>query len=238
MPQRHVLRAPAPVRGVLFDLHSTLVDQGSAEEWLDRALASEPTHLDAVAREQAVAWLDRIWEGARVADPDSLRDRSPEHHERVFHELLAAGPGLPRELGDALYSVLLDTWHAYEDTVPTLVALRAAGIRVCVISNVGVDVGHVLEREGIAPLVDAVVLSKDVGAVKPDLPIFTAALAAIGCTPQDGLMVGDSGRDDAGGTVVGLRTIVLPRTRGPVHGLSAVVDFVRATRSLDLLPAT
>jgi len=40
-------------------------------------------------------------------------------------------------------------------------------------------------------------------------------------------MVGDSGRDDSGGTALGIRTLILPRTSGPVHGLGAVVSLVR-----------
>ena len=231
MPQRHRLHPPQPVRGVLFDLHSTLVDQGSAEDWLALALARCPADLSAQRRAEVAAWLDRIWEGARLADPDSRRDTSPQEHYRVFHELFADGPGLDPALGDALHAVLLDTWHAYDDAVPTLLALRAAGVRTCIISNVGLDIDGVLEREGLRACADAVVLSKDVGAVKPDLPIFEAALAAIDCTPADGLMVGDSGKDDTGATLIGLRTIILPRTRGPVHGLRPVVDFVLATRA-------
>lgn len=230
MPQEHVLRPPGPVHGVLFDLHSTLVDQGSAADWLDLALVRSHHGLSADGRATLLAWLDRIWEGARLADPESSRDLSPEAHYRVFHELLAAGPGVDRLLGDALHATLLDPWHAYADAVPTLAALRRAGVRIAIISNIGVDITPVLEREGLLALADAVVLSKDVGTVKPELPIFQAALEAIDCEPHEGLMVGDSGKDDIGATSIGLRTIILPRTRGPLHGLRAVVDFVLATR--------
>lgn len=223
---------PAPITGVLFDFHSTLIDQGTAEEWLERGLARAPHDLPPADRAALLPWLDRIWERARVFDPESLRDLSPEHHYRVFHELLADGPGLDPEFGDAMHAVLLDTWHAYADAVPTLQALRSDGIKIAIISNIGLDIEHVIEREGFTGLADAIVLSKDVGSMKPDLPIFDAALAAIGCEAYEALMVGDSGKDDVGGTELGLRTIILPRTRGSVHGLQAVVDFVRATHRL------
>ena len=231
MPQRHALRPPSPVRGVLFDLHSTLVDQGSAEEWLDLGLARHPHQLTPEERADLVTRLDRIWERARETDPDSLRDKSADDHYRVFHELLSYGPGLDRRLGDALHAVLLDTWHAYDDAIPTLRALREAGVRVGIISNIGLDITHVLDREGLLGEVDGVVLSRDVGSVKPDLPIFEAAMRAIDCEPHETLMVGDSGKDDAGATVIGVRTLILPRTRGPVHGLRAVADFVLATQA-------
>lgn len=131
-------------------------------------------------------------------------------------------------MADALYATLLDTWHAYADTVPVLTALRGAGVRTAVLSNVGVDVRHVLRREGIAELVDAVVLSCDVGAVKPDPPIFETALRALDLDAAEVLMVGDSGKDDAGAAHLGIRTLLLPRTRGPLHGLAAVLRLVLA----------
>lgn len=230
MADHYALQRPTPITAVLFDLHSTLIDQGAASTWLDIALERAPHALADAEREGLLEWLDRIWEGARLSDPESLRDLSPQDHYRVFHELLANGPGVDAALGDALHATLLHTWHAYADTLPTLASLREAGIRIAVISNVGLDVTEVLEREGIAPFVDALVLSKDVGAVKPDVAIFDAALRSLGCEAHEALMVGDSGKDDVGGTALGMRTLILPRTRGEVHGLEAVVDFVIATR--------
>jgi len=218
--------APGPIRGVIFDLHSTLVDQGSADEWLDLALEAHPHPLDAGQRAELVAFLDRIWENARLHDPDSTRDLSAEAHRRVFHRLLDDGPGVDAGLGDALYERLLDTWHAYDDAGPVLAALRAAGIRIAVLSNVGVPVQHVLDREGITPYVDATVLSWQVGTVKPEPEIFARALTDLGLGADDVLMVGDSGKDDVGAAHLGIRTLILPRTAGPVHGLAAVTALV------------
>ena len=221
-----------PITSVLFDFHSTLVDQGDAGDWLQRALAHAPHEISDHAAAELIAFLDRVWENARVLDPLSLRDRSAADHARVFHELLGHGPSVDESLANALYEVLLDTWHAYDDAVPTLQALRSMGIRIGLLSNIGVSIHHVLLREGLADLVDAVVLSYEVDAVKPDAQIFQAALDALGSSPAETLMVGDSGHDDVGGTALGMRTLVLPRTRGAVHGLSAVVGLVAASSRL------
>ena len=221
---------PGPILGVIFDIHSTLVDQGNADQWLDAALAVEPHPLDQRERADLVAFLDRIWEGARVSDPDSSRDLSFADHSRVFHELIAAGPGVDRSLANALYDVMLDTWHAYDDSIPTLRALREAGIRTCLLSNAGVPIRSVLDRDGISPSVDAVVLSYEVGCVKPDPRIFEAALQALDLPATDVLMVGDNANDDGGGAALGLRTLILPRTAGRVHGLAAVTALVLGLR--------
>lgn len=217
---------PGPILGVIFDIHSTLVDQGDADHWLDAALAVAPHPLSAPERAVLVAFLDRIWEGARISDPDSSRDLSFEDHSRVFHELLAQGPGVDRSLGNALYEVMLDTWHAYSDAVPVLARLREAGVRICLLSNAGVPIRSVLDREGVSPLIDGLVLSYEVGCVKPDLRIFEAALAELGLPAASVLMVGDNAKDDGGGAVLGLRTLILPRTVGSVHGLDAVTSLV------------
>jgi HAD superfamily hydrolase (TIGR01493 family) len=211
---------------VLFDLHSTLVDQGHADEWLDKALQQAPHSMTPEARAELVSFLDRIWENARIHDPDSLRDLSAAAHRDVFHRLLAEGPGVDPLLGDALYDQVTATWHAYEDAVPTLRTLKEHGIAIGILSNVGVDVRDVLSREGLLPYADAVVLSCDVGCVKPDAPIFEEALRALGLDANEVLMVGDSPKDDVGAAVLGIRTLILPRTRGPVHGLGVVAQLV------------
>lgn len=80
-----------PIRAVIFDIHSTLVDQGSAPDWLDAALAHTPANLAAAQAAQLVDFLDRIWEGARIKDPRSRCNLSFADHERIFHELLKPG---------------------------------------------------------------------------------------------------------------------------------------------------
>lgn len=219
-----------PITSVLFDFHSTLVDQGDSSSWLKLALSRAPHDLTAPDRQALLAFLDRIWENARVLDPMSSRDLNASAHSRVFHELLAQGPAVDPALANALYEALLDTWQAYEDAAPTLAALKDAGIKIGILSNVGVSIHHVLEREGLAQFADGVVLSCEVGAVKPDLEIFQASLDSIGSTAAETLMVGDSGHDDVGGTALGMRTLVLPRTRGRSHGLAVVVGLVLASR--------
>ena len=197
-----------------------------APPWLDAALARSPHDLEPETRAELEAFLDRIWERARIVDPASSRDLSFADHRRVYHELLEAGPGIDPSLADAIYEVMLDVWHAYDDTVPMLRALREAGLRLALISNAGVPIRAVLDRDGITELVDGIVLSYEVGLVKPDVRIFQAAVDALGLRPTQVLMVGDSGSDDVGGTPLGIRTLILPRTTGRMHGLDLVTRML------------
>ena len=85
---------------------------------------------------------------------------------------------------------------------------------------------HVLDREGITPYVDAIVLSYEVGFVKPEPGIFARRTDGPRTAADDVLMVGDNANDDGGGAHLGIRTLILPRTTGRVHGLSAVTALV------------
>ena len=60
------------------------------------------------------------------------------------------------------------------------------------VSNFTPNLHVILEREGLAPLVDHVFCSSSVGLRKPDPRIFHLALDALGAPPEEAAMVGDS----------------------------------------------
>lgn len=222
--------AVLPIDTVVFDFHTTLVDQGDSARWLADALGRTRRTLAPERTAQLLEVLDALWDRARDVDPDSRRDFSAEGHRQVFDELTAGVPGVDPPLANALYEAVTDQWRAYTDSVPTLAALRLAGIRTVVLSNTGIDIRHVVRREGFEPFLDALVQSYEVGAVKPDPVIFRAALAAVDAQPDASLMVGDSAAHDSGGVALGMRTLLLPRTRGADHGLGTVLGVVAASR--------
>ena len=220
-----------PVRGVVFDFHHTLVHSGDAAAWLRTAWqhlrrANDPETGLGHDHAAAVVMLDHIWEHAREVDPDSTRDLSATRHREVWDLTVVRVPGVDDELASALYASMPDLWEAYADTLPVLTALREAGIRTAMLSNVGYDLTPVAERTGIAVLLDGMVMSQAVGVVKPDPEIFEAALRVMGLPAEEVLMVGDAWRDDAAAAALGMRTLVLPRTEGPVHGLELVLRVV------------
>ena len=65
-------------------------------------------------------------------------------------------------------------------------------------------------------------------AVDPVLraALYETLLEQLGVPAGRALMVGDSWQDDAGAAALGVRTLILPRTEGPVHGLAAVLRLV------------
>lgn len=217
---------------MLFDFHSTLVDQGDPYEWLDRAWAhsgragTPASSLGEQGRDDLAGWVDRIWEHVREVDPGNERDLSPQRHREVYDALMERVPQVDDELARSLYEVMLETWIPYDDSVPTLTELKRRGIRTALVSNVGIDVRPVVERGGLEHLLDVVMLSYEAGVVKPDAAIFQHTLDALGVPAVEALMVGDSAQDDAGAALIGIRTLILPRTTGTRHGLEIVLRLV------------
>lgn len=171
-------------------------------------------------------WATRIWDHAREIDPRSERDPSPQRHREVYDRTIERIGIIPAALADALYRTMLDQWQAYEESAAVLTALRDRGLRIGVLSNVGIDPRGVLRRTGLAGRYDAEVFSFEVGAVKPDAEIFRIGAERLGLPPREVLMVGDSVEDDGGAAHIGMRTLILPRTTGPTHGLEQVLRLV------------
>lgn len=186
-------------------------------------LSSEPFSRGGA---KLVAFLDEIWTYARSVDPTAQRDLAPAEHRRVFNDLMTSAPETDAALADALYRTFTAHWRAYSDAAPTLAQLRAFGVTTVALSNMGADIRDVLQRERLLCHLDAVILSSDVGKAKPDPGLFQDALNAVGALATETLMVGDTPGEDAGGVSLGIRTLILPRTRGPIHGLSQVTAMV------------
>ena len=227
------MRTPesAPIRGVIFDFHATLVDARDPESWIEDAWRHLERPQDAVSTmgsddfRTLGRYLDRLWEHAATIDPASDRDLSAVLHHDVFTRTMALRFD-DHELNEALYATMADQWIAFDDTLPVLKELRARGIRIVLLSNIGLDIRPHLELIHLAELLDGIVLSFEVGSVKPGPEIFQRALDLLEVPAEAALMVGDSWQADTGGAALGIRTLVLPRTAGPTHGLDLVLRLV------------
>ena len=219
-----------PIRAVLFDFYSTLIDQGDTDSWITAAQESLGASISDATRAELNGYLDHIWNNVSEFDPNSERDKSSAKHREIFEQVLAERfPDFSPELVEALYDKQTDSWVAYADAVPVLGALRAEGVKTAIVSNAGIDIRPVIVRTGLINVIDKAVISGEVGVVKPQPEIFTIALDALEVSAEDTLMVGDSAGDDSGGARIGIRTLLLPRTRGVLHGLDAVQALVRAS---------
>jgi putative hydrolase of the HAD superfamily len=108
----------------------------------------------------------------------------------------------------------------YDDTVPFLNWLRAQGLLIALVSNCADTTRGLLERLGVIPLVDAVVLSCEVGSAKPSPEIYVTALADLGVAAADAVFIDDQPAFCMGAEAVGVRPIRIARdgTNGAVGG--------------------
>lgn len=106
-------------------------------------------------------------------------------------------------------------FRPYPDAPPALAALRDRGLRLVCVSNWDYALPEVLERCGLAELLDTVVTSAGAGARKPDPAIFATALDLADCGPDAALHVGDSVAEDiAGARAAGIRALLIDRGGG------------------------
>lgn len=120
-------------------------------------------------------------------------------------------PGLVGELLDIEGSLLSATVHLYDDSIPVLRALRARGVRTAVVSNCSRSTRPVVDRLGLEREVDAVVLSFEVGAAKPDPAIYLAALDRLAAHPAETVFVDDQATYCDGAAALGMRTFLIRR---------------------------
>jgi putative hydrolase of the HAD superfamily len=177
---------------VLFDLDNTLIDrQRAMARWAAEFTAARG--LDGAAEQHIIA---------------TLRDRAyRESFVRLRQDLALSEPA------DQMWTSYVEGLAAKVSCRPEVLTgldeLRAAGWTVGILTNGSQEIQHAkVTAAGLNGRVDAVCVSEDIGARKPDLAAFRAA--AERCRHdlrQGGWMVGDNPDTDiAGATAAGLST--------------------------------
>jgi len=132
---------------------------------------------------------------------------------RRAHADYGVDPGGADRLAELHWRAELAALRAYDDAVLMLRAARDAGIRTAVITNGPGEVQrNKLAAVGLADAFDAVLISGEVGAAKPDPRIFEVALAELGVAREDAWHIGDTlAFDIAGARAAGVEAVWLNR---------------------------
>lgn len=183
------------VRGVVFDLDDTLLDQ---KAWmlskLELTWAQESSGLP--PREQFLGLaLQIIEEGNRAHLFDALAQD------------LALSDECRLRLIDTYRRALPAEGRLYGDVLPGLVQLRRLGYRLAILTdNPAVSQRQKLQACGLGDFVDAVVLTGELGVSKPAPQTFGRTASALSLEPQQLVMVGDNlFRDIRGALQAGFR---------------------------------
>ncbi|NUP74843.1 MAG: HAD family hydrolase [Sinomonas sp.] len=216
-PVTESVAATLPVTGVLLDIDETLVDlEGAMHRALREVTASYAPLSEAGWTEFCLVFTrgsDDIYE-RYVAGEITFAEQRVQRAER---SLASAGTAFP-DRGAAMawleaYEAAQPSYvRAFDDVVPLLDALDAAGVAYGAVSNNVHDyqrakLDHAgLSRIGVLVGIDAV------GAAKPDPAIFREGLRQLGTPAGQTVYVGDNPHHDVVGAAgAGLRGIWLNR---------------------------
>jgi putative hydrolase of the HAD superfamily len=210
------------IRAVLLDALGTLVELPAPWPFLVAELDARGASV--TEDEARIALLEEMAyyrahhdEAVGVPELDDLRDRCTE-------VLRAALPAHARDVGD-LRDALLASLHfrPYPEGPGVLSELGALGVTRVVVSNWDVSLRGVLDDTGLAPLLDGVVISAEVGAAKPDRAIFERALAVAGVAGSEALHVGDTVAADLDGArAAGVHAVHLDRSGAEPSALTSL----------------
>ena len=199
---------------VLFDWGGTLMN----DEWSDEiVLKGHAAGLTALARDglpDAAAFT------AYMSDHEfELFPPTGENEIDISAVMAASFRAQGVDLTDDDVRLFLeaarDVWSSYysltASTHALLEALRDRGLKLALVSNTASPqwlLQPILERQGLASRVDAIVLSSEVGKRKPHPAIFERALAELGVDSSQAVFVGDRLEVDiVGASRVGMRTV-------------------------------
>lgn len=176
-----------PYRWILFDADGTLFDYDAAERqalsrtWIELELDARPSLLADFRAIQAELW------------PQYAAGETSQEFLRVerFRRLLEGAD--PEAISERYLENLAESAHLLEGAKELLHALHGE-FGMALVTNGIADVQNSrLDRSGLRPLFDAVVISAEIGHAKPNAPFFDEVFARIGQPRREEvLMVGDN----------------------------------------------
>jgi putative hydrolase of the HAD superfamily len=214
---------------VLLDLYDTLAesDWWVWREALSKKVGVEPRVLDDAFRITRPARSEGAYgsvEGDMAAVLEAMGFDPPP-------------ADLVRDLASYEHDFTHDHVRLYPDARPAVEALRAAGIGTALVSNCSYNTRPVVDRLGLGELFDAVILSFEVGARKPQRAIYESALRAVGDPdPSTALFVDDQANYCDAARNVGMDTrLILRPGADPPESFAAETNGHRIVTDLTTL---
>ncbi len=207
------------IKVITFDFYNTLVKfWPPLEEIQTAACFAKGITVSREAIRGGYAKADILFNRANEEEPLSLR--SPERRLEFFSEyeqliLETAGIPVSKQLARQIWELAIAVpkqFMPFEDTLPSLKALRERSYKLGVITNLRADLVPLVKQAGLEHFLDFCVNSTLAGSEKPHPPIFNEALRRADVHPGEVLHIGDQVRSDvAGARAMGMYAALLDR---------------------------
>ena len=208
------------IKAIFFDLYGTLVRFHPPREEI-QTQACEPFGFTVTREGLVIGYtLADEWMARANASRKLVPQMAREERDRFFAEyerlvLRGAGVDVDLETAGRVWARVQEIPYGlavFDDVLPVLDMLKLRGLTLGLLTNVGWNINTMCEELGLAPYLDIVVTSQEVGSGKPHPPIFLAGLERAGVEPAEALMVGDSYSSDVQGALgVGMQALLLDR---------------------------
>ncbi|MGQ0635997.1 MAG: HAD family hydrolase [Planctomycetaceae bacterium] len=196
-----------PLRTCLFDLGNVLINfsHDRMRRQMGAVCGTTPERIQALLFDSGLQWE---FERGRLSEAE-------------VHARLTAALGRAIDIG-ALAHAAADIFEPNPQIPGLLRQLKGQGLRLVVLSNTSAThFRHLRRQYDLLNAFDAFVLSYEVGAIKPDPAIFTAALQAIDCPPGECFYTDDIAEYVDAGRRHGLQAEVFTSPRNLVEHLRA-----------------
>lgn len=206
------------MRLLIWDFDGTLAHRRGETGWsllLAEALdAEEPGHSRSADAFRPYLRDGFPWHTPDVAHPElgepdawwgSVRPVLARAYEAEGYPAARAA-----ELAAAAQRLYVDpaTWTLFDDTLPTLERLSAAGWTHAILSNHVPELGHIVDGLGLRPHLATVSCSAETGFEKPHPQAYAAVLDEL--EPEEAWMIGDNVVADVlGAEAVGIPAILV-----------------------------
>lgn len=216
------------VRACVFDAYGTLLDFNSAVADETDALGDRAAALSELwrAKQLQYTWLRGLM-GAHAP----FWQVTGEALDYALQALSLTDP----KRREALMSRYLRL-SAFADAIPTLTALKAAGMKTAILTNGSPDmIETACDHAGLTPLLDAVLTVEEVGTFKPHPDVYQLAVDRLDVPAKRIAYLSSNGWDASAAAHFGFRVAWCNRYGQPPERLPGAPS-TQITR-LDALPA-
>ena len=126
----------------------------------------------------------------------------------------------------------------YDDSIPTLDALKKAGFKIAAMTDVATEMPDLMHKNYLTPLLpyfDLYVSSLSCGYKKPNPKGLRDISEQLGIVPENMVMIGDTNRDVNAAKNIGCHSILINRKDEPAQELGQDFTITNMLEILDLI---